>query len=123
MSASITHELRVVAEHATESVYGFGDTATRLRLSGPLNRQACDMTSIHAGTRRNRRPTGEIAVPRKIRLAPETEAAFQAAAEASGNLSMSLYLERLAAQLRTDLGALPVLSPATASEEADTTTT
>jgi hypothetical protein len=115
MSASITHELQVVAEHATESAYGSGDTATRLRLSGPLNRQAC-------GTRRNRRPTGEIAVPRKIRLAPETEAAFQAAAEASGNLSMSLYLERLAAQLRTDLGALPVLSPTTASEEATPST-
>ncbi|MBF4625803.1 hypothetical protein [Clavibacter sp. VKM Ac-2872] len=80
------------------------------------------MTRNHAGTRRNRRPTGEIAVSRKIRLAPETEAAFQAAGEASGNLSMSLYLERLAAQLRTDLGALPVLFPATASEEADTTT-
>ncbi|PPF91291.1 hypothetical protein C5C03_00245 [Clavibacter michiganensis] len=80
------------------------------------------MTSLPAGTRRNRRPTGEIAVPLKIRLAPETEAAFQAAAEASGNLSMSLYLERLAAQLRTDSGALPVLSPATASEEASPTT-
>jgi hypothetical protein len=123
MSASITHEHRVVAVRATEIRHEFGDTAPSLRLSGPLNHHTRGMTSTHPGTRRNRRPTGELAVPRKIRLAPETEAAFQAAAEASGNLSMSLYLERLAAQLRTDLGALPVLSPATAPEEADSTTT
>jgi hypothetical protein len=122
MSASITQEARHVPVDAENFIGVFRDTTARLRLSGAFNRQTRGMTSIHAGTRRNRRPTGEIAVPRKIRLAPETEAAFQAAAEASGNLSMSLYLERLAAQLRTDLGALPVLSPTTASEEATPTT-
>ena len=88
------------------------DTPRRLALMAPLNRNTDAMTKgSNAGVKRNRRPTGIKPVERKIRLDPDTAAALAAACEASGQLSMSLYLERLIGQLSTDLGALPVLSP------------
>jgi hypothetical protein len=75
----------------------------------------------NAGIKRNRQRTGGTVVERKIRLAPDTEAAFKAAAQASGNLSMSLYLERLARQLRAEQGNLPVLSPTLDGAEVSST--
>jgi len=65
----------------------------------------------NAGIKRNRRPAGTKSIERKIHLDPETVAALTEACQASGKLSMSLYLERLVTQLTADLGALPVLSP------------
>lgn len=59
--------------------------------------------------RRNKRPAGEPAVQFKTNLAPETVKAIQQAARASGNISQSLYLERLAALVRAEHGALPAL--------------
>ncbi len=88
----------------------------------PLNRNTGAMTKgSNAGVKRNRRPTGIKPVERKIRLDPDTAAALAAACEASGQLSMSLYLERLIGQLSTDLGALPVLSPTLDGTEVHTT--
>ena len=72
----------------------------------------------NAGIKRNRRPTGTKAVERKIFLAAETKAALDAACEASGRLSLSLYLERLISQLEAEHGSLPVLSPALDGTEA-----
>ena len=65
----------------------------------------------NAGIKRNRRPLGDQTVLKKIRLAADTSAALEEACLASGQLSMSLYLERLLAQLEAERGGLPVLSP------------
>jgi hypothetical protein len=65
----------------------------------------------NAGVKRKRRPTGTKSVERKIHLDPATAAAVAAASKASGQMSFSLYLERLIGQLEAELGALPVLSP------------
>ena len=89
------------------------DTPASLRLKGPLSRDTGRMTQgRNAGIKRNRRPTGTKAIEKKIRIAADTEAAFDRARVASGNLSLSLYLELLAHQLEHDLGGLPVFSPA-----------
>lgn len=68
------------------------------------------MTRDNAGIRRNRRPAGEHAEHFKVRLSPATAEEMRQAAKASGNLSQSLYLERLAAMLRAERGALPVFT-------------
>jgi hypothetical protein len=68
------------------------------------------MTGSNAGVKRNRLPRGvEPARIRDVALHPDTGKDFQDAAKASGNLSFSLYLERLRAQLVAEYGALPVL--------------
>lgn len=67
--------------------------------------------SNNAGIKRNRRPTGTITVEKKINIDPEIVAALDAARRASGNLSLSLYIERLARQLEAELGQLPVFHP------------
>lgn len=72
---------------------------------------------MNAGIRRNRRPAGKPVVERRVTLAEETMAAFDEARMASGSLSLGLYLERLAAELRTQQGALPVLCPTLELEE------
>jgi len=88
------------------------DTPARLRLKPPLTRNDCPMSQgSNAGVKRNRRPTGTKSVERKIHLDPATAAAIAAASKASGQMSFSLYLERLISQLEAELGALPVLSP------------
>ena len=68
------------------------------------------MTGNNAGIRRNRRPVGEQAAPVKVRLSPATALELREAAKASGNLSQSLYFERLAALVRAEHGALPVFT-------------
>ncbi len=75
----------------------------------------------NAGIRRNRRPTGAKPVRGELRLAAETMAALDQARMASGSLSLSLYLERLTAELRTEHGTLPVFSPALDIEESHVT--
>lgn len=77
--------------------------------------------SNNAGIKRNRRPTGTITVEKKINIDPEVVAALDKARRASGNLSLSLYIERLARQLETELGALPVLQSTLDSTEIPTT--
>ncbi|WP_394255426.1 hypothetical protein [Pseudoclavibacter helvolus] len=68
------------------------------------------MTGHNAGIRRNRRPAGEGTTPFRANLSPETAHEMREAAKASGNLSQSLYMERLAAMLRAQNGALPVFT-------------
>ena len=88
------------------------DTPARLPLAPPLNRNTRAMTpGSNAGIKRNRRPTGTKAVEKTIKLDAELVAELDRVRIASGNLSLSLYLERLAERLTTDLGGLPVLSP------------
>lgn len=65
----------------------------------------------NAGIKRNRRPTGTKAIEKKIYVDATLVAAFDEARRASGNLSLSLYIELLARQLEAERGALPVLSP------------
>lgn len=72
----------------------------------------------NAGIRRNRRPTGSSPTRIAVRLSAETRAQFDQARLASGSLSLSLYLERLAAEFRSEQGALPVFSPTLDVEEA-----
>lgn len=77
------------------------------------------MTQGHnAGIKRNRRPTGTVALERKVYLSAETVAALDQARHDSGDLSLGLYLERLTAELRAERGTLPVLSPTLEAEEA-----
>jgi hypothetical protein len=97
------------------------DTPRRLPLTPPLTRNTWPMTQgSNAGIKRNRRPAGIKSVERKIHLDPDTAAALAEACQASGQLSMSLYLERLVSQLKADLGGLPVLSPAIDGTEVHT---
>ncbi len=82
----------------------------RFTLRLALTREALHMTS-NAGIKRNRRPRGLPVVRTEIRLSPETDAKLDAARRASGQLSLSLYIERLVAGLEAEHGSLPVLSP------------
>lgn len=66
------------------------------------------MTSNNAGIRRNRRPAGEHAEKFQVRLSSETAERMRRAARESGNLSYSLYLERIVAMLCEEHGTLPV---------------
>lgn len=66
----------------------------------------------NAGTKRNRRPRVGLPVVRtEIRLSPEANSSLDAARTASGQLSASLYIERLIALLEAEHGGLPLLSP------------
>ncbi|TCU82276.1 hypothetical protein EDF52_113150 [Curtobacterium sp. PhB42] len=69
---------------------------------------------VNAGTRRNRLPRGQKAVYDHVSFAPTTAEDFGQAARASGNLSLSMYLERLALLVKTEHGALPLLTDDTA---------
>lgn len=73
--------------------------------------------SHNAGIKRNRRPTGTITVEKKINIDPKLVEAFDTARRASGNLSLSLYIELLARQLESELGALPVFQSTLDSTE------
>ena len=98
------------------------DTRHRFALTPPLSGHALAMTqSNNAGIKRNRRPAGIKVVERKIVLVAETEARLKAAGMASGSLSVSLYLELLIAQLESERGSLPVLSPTLDIAEAQNT--
>lgn len=71
------------------------------------------MTGSNAGVKRNRLPRGvDAARIRDLALHPDTGQDYREAARASGNLSVSLYLERLHAQLIAEHGALPILDDA-----------
>lgn len=63
-----------------------------------------------SGSRRNRLPRGHRAVREQVFLDERTAHAFSEAALGSGNLSLSLYLERLALLVKTERGALPLLT-------------
>ena len=94
------------------------DTPARLPLTTHLTGNTKTMTpGSNAGIKRNRRPTGTRAVSKKIMLDAELVASLDRVRIASGNLSLSLYLERLAELLETDLGGLPVLSRTTDAPE------
>lgn len=67
------------------------------------------MRPTSAGIKRNRMPQGVVAARPDVVLRPETQEAYVAAARASGNLSVSLYLERLRALLEAQNGTLPVV--------------
>ena len=86
------------------------DTPSSLRLTGSLYRHDVGMTSNNAGIRRNRLPAGVSPWETKVRFSPELKPTLVAAARASGNLSPSLYLEQLLAQLADESGNLPVLN-------------
>lgn len=80
------------------------------------------MSGTNAGIKRNRLPAGVKPVRPDVRLAPATYEAFNDAARASGNLSLSLYLEHLAQVLEKERGGLPVLSPTLDGTEVVATT-
>ena len=81
-------------------------SADRPRVNAKLVR----MTGSKAGVKRNRLPRGvDAARIRDVALHPDTGQDYRDAARASGNLSVSLYLERLHAQLIAERGALPIL--------------
>jgi hypothetical protein len=65
----------------------------------------------NAGIRRNRRPTGSVAIEFKVRLSEEAAGKVTAAMHDSGNISIGLYLERLFRDLQDSQGRLPVLAP------------
>ena len=101
----------------------YSNTRESLPITAPLSRDTYAMTiGSNAGIKRNRRPFGSKNVERKIFLAPETDAALAEARMASGRLSISLYLERLIAQLEEEKGSLPILSPDVDSSEVRRTT-
>jgi hypothetical protein len=75
-----------------------------------VNTRLVPMTGSNAGVKRNRLPRGvDAARIRDVALHPDTGQDYHDAARASGNLSISLYLERLHAQLIAERGALPIL--------------
>ena len=92
--------------------------APTVPLKGTFNWEHDSMTSgKNAGIKRNRRPTGTKTVAKKINIAPETQDLLDQARIASGNLSLSLYLELLTRQIEHEFGSLPVLRvPATLKE-------
>ncbi|MEO5536049.1 MAG: hypothetical protein ABIR17_13070 [Pseudolysinimonas sp.] len=79
------------------------------------------MRTSNAGIKRNRRARGLPVVRAEVRLLPETDAKLDAARQASGQLSLSLYLERLVAAVEAEHGSLPVLSPTLDGLEVTTT--
>jgi hypothetical protein len=87
------------------------DTPPHVGLTPALRRNTQRMARSNAGIKRNRQTGNDRVTRREVRLTPNTEAAYSAAAEASGNLSLSLYLERLRQALEAEGLALPVLSP------------
>lgn len=70
------------------------------------------MTRSNAGLRRNRMPVGVTADAREVALTPQAAAAYDRAARASGDLSMSLYLELMFKQFEEQFGSLPVIGTA-----------
>ena len=97
------------------------DTRADFRLMTPLSGHTRNMAQgSNAGIKRNRRPTGTKAIEKKIRVDATLIAAFDEARRASGNLSLSLYIELLARQLEAERGALPVFSPTLNGTEVST---
>lgn len=90
---------------------GFGVSAASMHLIPALSRNTEAMPGSNAGIKRNRRPTGTKPFRIDARISAEAYEALDAARQASGNLSMGLYLEQLTAALRQQDGKLPVLSP------------
>lgn len=99
------------------------DTPPQLPLRVSLTRHDGRMVQgSNAGIKRNRRPTGTKAHARKLFFDPATDAELTAACEASGKVSRSLYLELLLAQIKSEHGQLPVLSPEIDGSEVPKTT-
>lgn len=79
------------------------------------------MRSSNAGIKRNRRPQGVRAVRVDVWIDPETAARLHAARHASGQLSISLYMERLVASVEAQHGGLPLFHSEHASTQEVTT--
>jgi hypothetical protein len=90
------------------SAAGIRHAATASRSNPGVNTRLSTMPGSNAGVKRNRLPRGVEPTRPDIRLHPDTGDAYVAAARASGNLSVSLYLERLRARYEAEFGALPV---------------
>lgn len=78
--------------------------------------------SSNAGIKRNRRAHGLPVSRTVVRLVPETDQKLREARLASGNLSLSLYVERLVAALEEERGSLPVFDGTLDGMEARPTT-
>lgn len=93
------------------SIYGCRlDDSARLAAYRPVNATLGLMAGVNAGSRRNRLPTGLLAVEEKVRVSPRLAVALGDAARTSGNLSLSLYLERLLNQMLNEHnGSLPLM--------------
>lgn len=76
------------------------------------NARLVPMAGSNAGVKRNRLPRGQKTVRPGLALAPDTADAYERAARASGDLSFSLYLEKLRRQFEAERGALPILGTA-----------
>lgn len=77
-----------------------------------VNTRLVSMAGSNAGVKRNRLPRGQKTVRPGLALASDTAAAYERAARASGDLSFSLYLEKLRRQFEDERGALPILGTA-----------
>ena len=77
-----------------------------------VNTRIVPMAGSNAGVKRNRLPRGQKTVRPGLALASDTAAAYERAARASGDLSFSLYLEKLRRQFEDERGALPILGTA-----------
>lgn len=102
------------AESFADERSGFGIRHTGL--SDPpkygANARLFPMAGSNAGVKRNRLPRGQKTVRPGLALAPDTADAYERAARASGDLSFSLYLEKLRRQFEAERGALPILGTA-----------
>ncbi|CAD6016086.1 conserved protein of unknown function (plasmid) [Agreia sp. COWG] len=79
------------------------------------------VTRPNAGIKRNRLPAGIKAVTRKVNLDPRRETSLEKARIASGDLSLSLYLELVLHQIEVQNGGtLPIFSPELDLSEAHT---
>lgn len=67
------------------------------------------MAANQSAVKRNRLPAGVKGAKPELVFDPDTVEAYRAAALASGNLSMSLYLERLRTLYEAAYGSLPIL--------------
>lgn len=87
-----------------------GRLSARLDGYWVVNARLAVMAGVNAGSRRNRLPTGLLAVQDRVNISPRVATALGDAARGSGNLSLSLYLERLMNQMINDHdGSLPLM--------------
>jgi hypothetical protein len=97
-------------EHVADPGIRHTETSDRPKYS--VNTRLVPMAGSNAGVKRNRLPRGQKTVRPGLALASDTAAAYERAARASGDLSFSLYLEKLRRQFEDERGALPILGTA-----------
>lgn len=86
-----------------------GDTPPADALAQGVNTMIGAMAANSSAVKRNRLPAGIKGAKPELVFDPETVEAYRAAARASGNLSMSLYLELLRRRFEAEYGTLPIL--------------